>query len=46
MNLKPMEQQLRSEVLRRLQDQYGLKPRAGTQYLPKLWQERAVLTAG
>lgn len=28
-----MEQQLRSEVLRRLQDQYGLKPRAGTQYL-------------
>lgn len=33
MNIKPMEQQLRSEVLRRLQDQYGLKPRAGTQYL-------------
>ncbi len=35
MNRKPMEQQLRAEVLRRLQDEFGLKPMAGTQYLRK-----------
>lgn len=35
MNRKPMDHKLRAEVLRRLEDNYGLKPMAGTQYLRK-----------
>nr|WP_322114587.1 hypothetical protein [Pseudomonas putida] len=35
MNRKPMEERLRADVLRRLQDDYGLKPISGTKYLRK-----------
>lgn len=35
MNHKPMDHKVRAEVLRRLQDIYGLKPMSGTKYLRK-----------